>query len=64
MGVTRSYLPRLGGDTAERWRMLCQQAALEQDSQKLLELAVEINCLLEAKEQRLREVHQAEKTVA
>jgi hypothetical protein len=42
------------GDTAERWRKLCEQAAIEQDPQKLLELSEEINRLLEAKEQRLK----------
>jgi hypothetical protein len=42
------------GDTAERWRRLCEQAAIEQDPQKLLELSEEINRLLEAKEQRLK----------
>jgi hypothetical protein len=27
------------GDTAERWRKLCEQAAIEQDPQKVLELS-------------------------
>jgi hypothetical protein len=45
------------GDTAERWRKLCKQAAIEQDPQKLMELIFEINRLLEAKEQRLRDQH-------
>jgi len=26
------------GDTAERWRKLCEQAAIEQDPEKLMEL--------------------------
>ena len=42
------------GETRERWKMLCAQAAEEQDSDKLLELVKEINQLLEEKEQRLR----------
>lgn len=42
------------GETAERWRKLCEQAASEQDSERLLELAKEINRLLEEKEERLK----------
>jgi hypothetical protein len=41
------------GEKRERWMELCQQAAVEQDSEKLLELTREINRLLEEKEQRL-----------
>jgi hypothetical protein len=41
------------GEAGERWRELCQQAAVEQDASKLLRLVTEINQLLEAKEQRL-----------
>ena len=37
----------------ERWRQLCEQAAVEQDSGKLLELIREINRLLDEKKQRL-----------
>jgi hypothetical protein len=37
-----------------RWRQLCEQAAVEQDSPKLLELIKEINDLLEAKRKRLQ----------
>jgi len=40
----------------ERWLQLCEQAAIEQDPTKLLALISEINRLLEAKEQRLRNV--------
>jgi len=49
------------GEKGERWRKLCEQAAIEQDPQKLMELADEIDRLLEAKEQRLKE--QRTKTV-
>jgi len=42
------------GEAGERWRELCQQAVVEQDSQKLLELIREINQLLEAKDRRLQ----------
>lgn len=38
----------------EKWRALCEQAAVEQDSQKLAALILEINFMLEAKELRLR----------
>ena len=43
------------GENAEHWRMLCEQAAIEQDPSRLLELIREINRLLEEKEQRLQE---------
>jgi hypothetical protein len=43
------------GEKGERWRNLCEQAASEQDPQKLMELAHEMDRLLEAKEQRLKE---------
>jgi hypothetical protein len=42
------------GETGERWRVLCQQAAAEQDSDKFMELIHEITRLLEEKERRLR----------
>ena len=41
------------GDTKERWKVLCELAANEQDPQKLMEIVNEINELLEAKERRL-----------
>ncbi len=46
------------GETGERWRRLCEEAAVEQDANKLMELIEEINQLLESKEQRLREQQQ------
>ena len=36
------------------WMELCQQASVEQDPEKLMELVREINRLLDEKEQRLR----------
>ena len=42
------------GEKAELWRKLCEQAAVEQDPDKLLELAREINRLLDEKEARLK----------
>ena len=41
------------GPLKERWMNLCEQAAVEQDTQKLIVLIQEINHLLEEKEQRL-----------
>jgi hypothetical protein len=41
------------GKTGELWKELCAQAAIEQDSQKLLELVKEINRLLDEKQERL-----------
>jgi len=41
------------GPTRERWEELCEQAANEQDSDKLLELVKEINRLLAEKQDRL-----------
>jgi hypothetical protein len=40
------------GEDKERWKELCAQAAVEQDSKKLLGLVEEINRLLEEKERR------------
>ena len=42
------------GEKGEYWRSLCEQAAKEQDSNKLLELVREINQLLQEKELRLQ----------
>ena len=41
------------GPVKERWQILCEQAATEQDSAKLVELVKEINQLLEEKQKRL-----------
>ena len=43
------------GETKERWERLCQQASIEQDSERLLSLIKEINELLEAKDERLKQ---------
>jgi hypothetical protein len=42
------------GERKEQWMRLCEQAATEQDPDKLMELVREINRLLEEKEQRLK----------
>ena len=49
------------GKTRERWLELCEQAAVEQDHDKLMALIAEIDRLLGEKEQRLRnKEHQAD----
>jgi hypothetical protein len=40
-------------ENKERWRELCEQAAVEQDPKKLLELTRQINDLLLGKQRRL-----------
>jgi hypothetical protein len=45
------------GETGERWRKLCEEAAIEQDPERLLQLAQEITRLLDEKEQRLKNTH-------
>jgi hypothetical protein len=41
------------GKTKDVWMQYCEQAAVEQDPEKLLELVKEINRMLEKKENRL-----------
>jgi hypothetical protein len=41
------------GEKRERWQELCEQASVEQDSQRLLEIVAEINRLFEEKRKRL-----------
>jgi len=38
----------------ERWRELCEQAAVEQDPKKLMVLVAEITRLLDEKQERLK----------
>jgi hypothetical protein len=42
------------GEAKERWQRLCEQAVVEQDPERLIELTTEITRLLEEKEKRLR----------
>jgi hypothetical protein len=42
------------GKAKERWMELCEQAANEMDSAKLLTLVAEINRLLEEKSRRIK----------
>jgi hypothetical protein len=46
------------GDKAERWRHLCEQAAVEQNPDKLMKLVTEITQLLDEKQQRLTQLPQ------
>lgn len=41
------------GEAREKWQKLCEQAAVETDHERLLQLVQEISALLEAKEKRL-----------
>jgi hypothetical protein len=41
------------GEAKERWMLLAEQAANEQDPKKLLKLVDDINRMLQAKEDRL-----------
>jgi len=52
------------GETGERWYKLCEQAANEQDPQKLMELIHEIDRLLAEKEERLLRQQQPSKEEA
>ena len=46
------------GHNKEVWLELCEQAAVEQDPKKFMDLIAEINRLLEAKERRLHTASQ------
>jgi len=48
------------GPNKERWIQLSEQAAVEQDPDKLLELVNELNALLEEKETRLAALRKAD----
>ena len=48
--------PRFGGSArARKDKRMCEQAAIEQDSQKLMRLIQEISRLLDEKEDRLKQ---------
>jgi hypothetical protein len=42
------------GQNKERWKLLCEQAAVEKDPQRMLKLIREINDLLFGKQRRLQ----------
>jgi hypothetical protein len=46
-------LPPMRDQNRERWKELCEQAASEQDPEKLLELTAETDRLLSEKNDRL-----------
>jgi hypothetical protein len=50
----------LQGKNRERWMELCEQAAIEQDPEKLMQLVKQINDMLEAKEKRLADARKGE----
>jgi hypothetical protein len=50
---TPGRVDEMRGANKERWKLLCEQAAVEQDPIKLLELTREINDLLLRKQHRL-----------
>ena len=45
----------MNDETKERWEILCEQAATEQDPAKLMELVTEINKMLDEKHERLKQ---------
>lgn len=47
---------RVQGENLERWQTLCQQAAVEQDTETLFKLIQEITTLLDEKQQRLHKL--------
>jgi hypothetical protein len=51
--VFRTEVSVMQGKTKEMWMQLPEQAAVEQDPAKLLELVKKINRMLEEKEKRL-----------
>ena len=42
------------GKVKEEWILMCEQAAVEQDSEKLMALIIEINRMLDEKELHLK----------
>lgn len=42
------------GKVKEEWMQMCERAAIEQDSEKLMALVREINRMLDEKDQRLK----------
>jgi hypothetical protein len=46
-------------DNHERWMELCEQAAKEENPQKLTELVYEIHCLLRQKEHQVQSAQNA-----
>ena len=51
----RHWGRQLDRETKERWLVLCEEAAEEQDASRLLALVTEINRLLDEKRERVRQ---------
>jgi hypothetical protein len=51
----RTEASTMRGKTKELWEQFCEQAAVEQDPEKLIQLVKEINRMLEEKETRLKQ---------
>jgi hypothetical protein len=52
------------GEAEERWQKLCEEAAIEQNSERLIDLIREICQMLEDKEGRLQQKRKLEETSA
>ena len=60
LAFARTEASAMRGKTKELWEQFCEQAAVEQHPEKLVQLAKEINRMLEEKENRLKQ-NQAKK---
>ena len=54
VALARMEARPMRGKTKELWEQFCEQAEVEQDPEKLVQLAKEINRMLEEKENRLK----------
>jgi hypothetical protein len=54
LAFTRTEAHAMKDKTKETWMYFCEQAAVEQDPEKLLQLVKEINRMLDEKEIRLQ----------
>lgn len=52
------------GEAKERWQKLCEEAAMEKNSERLMILIREICQILEDKQQRLQQERKVEETRA
>lgn len=57
LAFTRTEAHGMKGKTKEHWMQLCEQAACEQDPDRLIELVQEIDRMLSEKETRLKREH-------
>ena len=55
LAFARTEASAMRGKTKELWEQFCEQAAVEQDPEKLVQLAKEINRMLEEKEKFLQQ---------